>query len=203
MGDDYHTNYNELISIEKTLNAQMTELQKCVEGKTNSVKLEMKNKDNIMAHQKKREALNALNEKTGPSLPGKEEEKRRKNKYKIDERKYENYQLDEQAKNMTNTELLEYQQRKIKDQDQEIEEITGEVKKGKEMGKVIKTNLESQNKLLDDVESGMDNLDSKMSRTKKKFDNYVANSSSCCLTIVIILEIGAMGLMLYYIMTGN
>lgn len=128
---------------------------------------------------------------------------KRKYEYKIDEGKYENYQLDEQAKNMTNTELLEYQQRKIKDQDQEIEEITGEVKKGKEMGKVIKTNLESQNKLLDDVESGMDNLDSKMSRTKKKFDNYVANSSSCCLTIVIILEIGAMGLMLYYIMTGN
>ena len=157
---------------------------------------------------------------------GKEEEKRRKNintaklnldrikmtfesltkrkyEYKIDEGKYENYQLDEQAKNMTNTELLEYQQRKIKDQDQEIEEITGEFKKGKEMGKVIKTNLESQNKLLDDVESGMDNLDSKMSRTKKKFDNYVVNSSSCCLTIVIILEIGAIGLMLYYIMTGN
>ena len=128
---------------------------------------------------------------------------KRKYEYKIDEGKYENYQLDEQAKNMTNTELLEYQQGKIKDQDQEIEEITGEVKKGKEMGKVIKTNLESQNKLLDDVESGMDNLDSKMSRTKKKFDNYVANSSSCCLTIVIILEIGAMGLMLYYIMTGN
>ena len=128
---------------------------------------------------------------------------KRKYEYKIDEGKYENYQLDEQAKNMINTELLEYQQRKIKDQDQEIEEITGEVKKGKEMGKVIKTNLESQNKLLDDVESGMDNLDSKMSRTKKKFDNYVANSSSCCLTIVIILEIGAMGLMLYYIMTGN
>lgn len=128
---------------------------------------------------------------------------KRKYEYKIDEGKYENYQLDEQAKNMTNTELLEYQQKKIKDQDQEIEEITGEVKKGKEMGKVIKTNLESQNKLLDDVESGMDNLDSKMSRTKKKFDNYVANSSSCCLTIVIILEIGAMGLMLYYIMTGN
>ena len=46
MGDDYHRNYKELISIEKTLNAQMTELQKCVEGKTNSVKLEMKIKDN-------------------------------------------------------------------------------------------------------------------------------------------------------------
>lgn len=226
MGDDYHTNYNELISIEKTLNGQITELQKCVEGKTNSTKLEMKIKDNILAHQKKREALNALHEKTGPNLPAKEEEKRRKNintaklnldrikmtfesltkrkyEYKIDDAKYENYQLDEQGKNMTNTELLEYQQRKIKDQDQEIEEITGEVKKGKEMGKVIKTNLENQNKLLDDVETGMDNLDSKMTRTKKKFNNYVTNSSSCCLTIVIILEIGAMAFMLYYIMTGN
>ena len=71
---------------------------------------------------------------------------------------------------MTNADLLEYQQKKIKDKDQEIEEITGEVKKGKEMGKVIKTNLETQNKLLDDVETGMDHLDSKMSRTRKKFD---------------------------------
>lgn len=93
---------------------------------------------------------------------------------------------------MTNADLLEYQQKKIKDKDQEIEEITGEVKKGKEMGKVIKTNLETQNKLLDDVETRMDHLDSKMSRTRKKFDNYVANSSSCCLTFVIILEIAAM-----------
>ena len=124
---------------------------------------------------------------------------RRKYEYKIDEGKYENYQLDEQAKNMTNTELLEYQQRKIKNQDQEIEEITGEVKKGKEMGKVIKTNLESQNKLLDDVETGMDNLDSNMPKTRKKFDNYVVNSSSCCLTIVILLEIAVMALMLYYV----
>ena len=107
---------------------------------------------------------------------------------KIDEAKYDNYQLDDQAKNMSNSELLEYQQRKIKDQDQEIEEITGEVKKGKEMGKVIKTNLETQNKLLDDVETGMDNLDSKMSKTRKKFDNYVANSSSCCLNIFIVLS---------------
>ena len=71
------------------------------------------------------------------------------------------------------------------------------------MGKVIKTNLENQNKLLDDVETGMDNLDSKMTRTKKKFNNYVTNSSSCCLTIVIILEIGAMAFMLYYIIAGN
>ena len=71
------------------------------------------------------------------------------------------------------------------------------------MGKVIKTNLENQNKLLDDEEAGMDNLDSKMTRTKKKFNNYVTNSSSCCLTIVIILEIGAMAFMLYYIIAGN
>ena len=124
---------------------------------------------------------------------------KRKYEYKIDEAKYDNYQLDDQAKNMSNSELLEYQQRKIKDQDQEIEEITGEVKKGKEMGKVIKTNLETQNKLLDDVETGMDNLDSKMSKTRKKFDNYVANSSSCCLTFVIILEIGALVAMLIFI----
>ena len=66
MGDDYHTNYNEL------------------------------NLDRIKM--------------TFESLT------KRKYEYKIDDAKYENYQLDEQGKNMTNTELLEYQQRKIKDQ---------------------------------------------------------------------------------------
>ena len=55
MGDEYHKNYNELITLEKTLNGQITELQKCLDAKTNSIKLEMQIKDNITAHQKKRE----------------------------------------------------------------------------------------------------------------------------------------------------
>ena len=41
MGDEYHKNYNELITLEKTLNGQITELQKCLDAKTNSIKLEM------------------------------------------------------------------------------------------------------------------------------------------------------------------
>ena len=48
---------------------------------------------------------------------------------------------------MSNSELLEYQQRKIKDQDQEIEEITGEVKKGKEKGKVAKCQKQEKNSI--------------------------------------------------------
>ena len=51
MGDEYHKNYNELITLEKTLNGQITELQKCLDAKTNSIKLEMQIKDNITAHQ--------------------------------------------------------------------------------------------------------------------------------------------------------
>ena len=39
---------------------------------------------------------------------------KRKYEYKIDETKYDNYQLDDQAKNMSNSELLEYQQRKVR-----------------------------------------------------------------------------------------
>ena len=33
MGDEYHKNYNELITLEKTLNGQITELQKCLDVK--------------------------------------------------------------------------------------------------------------------------------------------------------------------------
>ena len=70
MGDEYHKNYNELITLEKTLNGQITELQKCLDAKTNSIKLEMQIKDNITAHQKKRESLLSAHEKNASNLPG-------------------------------------------------------------------------------------------------------------------------------------
>lgn len=211
MADNYHQAYNELVQLEKFINGQLSELQKAVETGANIVKLEQPIETNITAYAKKRDELEREHEKNHEKLPTKEDDKRtktinnlkmnldrmkmkfsgltkKKYEYKVDS-KYDNYQLDEQRRNMNNQELLQDQQRRLKDQDKDLEEIGAMVTKGKVMAKDIKSNLEDQNKLLDDVERGMDNLDSKMSTTKRKFDKYINNSSTCCLSVFITIEL--------------
>lgn len=211
MADNYHQAYNELVQLEKSINGQLSELQKAVETGANIVKLEQSIETNITAYAKKRDELEREHEKNHEKLPTKEDDKRtktinnlkmnldrmkmkfsgltkKKYEYKVDS-KYDNYQLDEQRRNMNNQELLQDHERRLKDQDKDLEEIGAMVTKGKVMAKDIKSNLEDQNKLLDDVERGMDNLDSKMSTTKRKFDNYINNSSTCCLSVIIGIEL--------------
>ena len=225
MGDDYHERYTEITQLEKSINIKLNELQKTVDSKANSVKIEQDIRKKLSEYDKKRELLLSAHERNSGNLASKEEVRRRqiihnlklnldrmkmkfeglvksKYGYQINEEKYENYQIDEQAQNMNNRELLEYQEKKIAKQDEKIDEIIGITKQGKVVAKEIKTNLEDQNKLLDNVEDGMDNLDSKMARTRKKFENYVAKSSTCCLTVVIILEVAALGGIIYWVIAG-
>ena len=72
-------------------------------------------------------------------------------------------------KNKNNAELLQYQQDKLKNQDNQIDDIIADVAKGKQMGKAIHGKLQDQNVLLEQIDENMDKLDSKMERTKKKF----------------------------------
>ena len=53
---------------------------------------------------------------------------------------------------MSDKELLSIQQRKVKDQDRDIEDILGNVKKGTEQTREVKNELLKQNLLLDDLE---------------------------------------------------
>lgn len=56
-------------------------------------------------------------------------------------------------RNMTNNQLFEMQQKKLKSQDKDIDEIIGYTKEGKEMNKELKTELLKQNRQLDDIET--------------------------------------------------
>jgi hypothetical protein len=100
--------------------------------------------------------------------------------------KYEN---DENMKNKNNAELLQYQQDKLKSQDNQIDDIIADVAKGKQMGKAIHGKLQDQNVLLEQIDENMDKLDSKMERTKKKFETYLKKSSNCCLITIMIIEL--------------
>ncbi|MCQ2818190.1 MAG: SNARE domain-containing protein [archaeon] len=72
--------------------------------------------------------------------------------YKGDSSKYDNYEEDENMKNMGTEELLKYQEEKLQNQDEQIEELIGEAKKGRVMAKQIGENLKDQNEKLEAVD---------------------------------------------------
>jgi len=55
-------------------------------------------------------------------------------------------------RDMSNRHLIDYQQKKLKNQDKDIDEIIGYAKEGKEINKELKTELLKQNRQLDDIE---------------------------------------------------
>lgn len=54
---------------------------------------------------------------------------------------------------MNNHELFSMQQKKLKDQNKDIDDIIGYAKEGREMNKELKTELLVQNRKLDDIET--------------------------------------------------
>ena len=78
MADNYHQAYNELVQLEKSINAQLSELQKAVESGANIVKLENSIQANITAYASKRDMLERDHEKNHMKLPMKEGDKRTK-----------------------------------------------------------------------------------------------------------------------------
>jgi hypothetical protein len=90
---------------------------------------------------------------------------------------------------MSNKQYYEYSQKKLKGQDEKVEELIGYTKKGKELGTELKSELVKQNVLLDDVEKDVDKVQGNMVRTRNKFESYIENSSHCCILTIIVLEI--------------
>ena len=72
--------------------------------------------------------------------------------FKGDTAKYDDYQEDENMKNMGTEELLKYQEQKIKSQDEQVEQIIGDVKVGKVLARQIGENLKDQNEMLEDLD---------------------------------------------------
>ena len=90
---------------------------------------------------------------------------------------------------MSNKQYYEYSQKKLKGQDEKVEELIGYSKKGKELGTELKNELGKQNLLLDDVEKDVDKVQGNMVRTRSKFENYIENSSNCRILTIIVIEI--------------
>lgn len=229
MSNDIYKDYSAILEqqneAKKELRKKITNYQTMSKnGNTNTISLENEiEKDMKKISTKISELENAYSNSNAPSyIPSNELDKRQKdiqklrtdfgeidNSYKnIKNEKYSfkgkrdgPYELDENLKNMSNAELRQAQKEKIKKQDDQIVDIIQDVKKGRVLAKEAGHIIEEQNKQLDDLQDEVDMLDSRFKRGIKRFENYVAQQSGCCITIILIVEV--VGAFLIYFLLVN
>ena len=196
----------------KNLHKKLSNYKDKVGTNTNTIALEVEIEKEINSlKEDQRELDNAYSNKNAPSqISTNELDKRQKQIKKLEigindaeksyneikDQKYEfkgpnmdNYQISDDMKNMSNAELYQQQQLKLKDQDQQLDDIFLDVKKGRVLAKEAGHIMDEQNKQLDELKDDIDRLDSKLKRGAKRFQNYVAKKSGCCIVVILIIEL--------------
>jgi len=113
-----------------------------------------------------------------------------KNLQKIRDDKYafkgqitEDYRTKEEYQNMTAQELVHAGREKMNKQDERLDDITKDVKKGRVGIKEFDNQVKEQNKLIEQVNEDMDRVDSRMNKLSKRMADYIAKSNVCYLII--------------------
>ena len=127
-----------------------------------------------------------------------------KNLQKIRDDKYafkgqitEDYRTKEEYQNMSAQELVHAGREKMNKQDERLDDITKDVKKGRVGIKEFDNQVKEQNKLIEQVNEDMDRVDSRMNKLSKRFANYIGKSSTCCLMIFFLLDAVVFGLLVW------
>ena len=196
----------------KNLHKKLSDYNSQVESGSNTIKMEEGIEKELSAlKEAHRELENAYSNRNAPSQISPNELDRRQkqiqnlgqsiqdieqNYKQIKDKKYEfkgpkmdNYQPTEDMKTMSNSELLQYQQVKMKKQDEQLDDIYMDVKKGIVLAKETDKILDEQNKQLDELQNDIDKLDSKLKRGAKRFADYAAKKSGYCIVIILVLEL--------------
>ena len=120
-------------------------------------------------------------------------------KYKFKGGIDEDYSQKEEYKYMDSRQLEELEKEKLKNQDDQLEGITLEVKKNNVLAKNAKAVLKDQNKKMEVIHEDMERTKEKMNTVTGRFQTYAAKSSWCCIIFVLILEL-AVGLLAYFVL---
>ena len=224
---EYYSNFKqfieELTQKEKSIRADLSSFKETIQKGANTIDLEKKIKDSLKSFKDLVDNLNqAYSSKNAPgNMPDKTLESRQKEikKYLISydemEKDYkdlfndkytfkghieEDYKTKEEYKNMGAGELLLLEKQKLNQQDDKIDEITSDVKKGTVLAQNLHHELKDQNKKLDEIGEDMDRVDSKINKLTLKFNNYLKKAGYCCLTCTFVFEIVILiGLIILYI----
>jgi chromosome segregation ATPase len=127
-----------------------------------------------------------------------------KNLQKIRDDKYafkgqitEDYRTKEEYQNMSAQELVHAGREKMNKQDERLDDITKDVKKGRVGIKEFDNQVKEQNKFIEQVNEDMDRVDSRMNKLSKRMANYIGKSSTCCLMIFFLLDAVVFGLLVW------
>jgi hypothetical protein len=125
----------------------------------------------------------------------------KKEKYKFKGGINEDYNQKEEFKYMDSRQLEELEKEKLKNQDEQLEGITLEVKKNNVLAKNTREVLKDQNKKMEVINEDIDRTKERMNSVTGRFKTYVAKSSWCLIIFILIVEL-AIGLLAFFIL-GN
>ena len=110
-------------------------------------------------------------------------------KYRFKNLITEDYSKKEEYKNMSTGELMSLQKKKVSDQDEKLEEITLDVKKGTQLAKNAGHVMKEQNKQLEPMNQDIDRTKDNMNKLTGRFESYVAKFSMCKMIFIIVIEL--------------
>ena len=127
-----------------------------------------------------------------------------KNLQKIRDDKYafkgqitEDYRTKEEYQNMSAQELVHAGREKMNKQDERLDDIAKDVKKGRVGIKEFDNQVKEQNKLIEQVNEDMDRVDSRMNKLSKRLADYIGKSNICYLIIFFLLDAVVFGLLVW------
>eukprot|EP01017_Pseudomicrothorax_dubius_P001091 TRINITY_DN0_c3479_g1_i1.p1 TRINITY_DN0_c3479_g1~~TRINITY_DN0_c3479_g1_i1.p1 ORF type:complete len:129 (+),score=41.07 TRINITY_DN0_c3479_g1_i1:1-387(+) len=93
------------------------------------------------------------------------------------------------VQNMSNQQLIGTTKDLIKKQDQHIDTLAGTVSNLKGIGRNIGEELDLHNKLLTDLDAGVDKNTQKMEKTQGRLQDFMKKTNTNCLYIIILVEV--------------
>ena len=218
--------FNSIISEQqektKNLNKKISGYKEKIISGENTISLEKEIEDQIASlKEAHRELENAYSNKNAPSQIALQELDRRQkeikkleisinesdknykdlkgDKYEFKGNDMEEYVPTDEMKTMDNAQLMQLQKKKIDDQNEQLNDIVLDVKKGQVLVKEAGKMMEDQDKELDELQKDMEQLDSRINRGTQRFKEFAAKQSGWCVVLILILEVVAFFL-IYFLM---
>ena len=106
---------------------------------------------------------------------------------------YTNFEIDEsnmkKPKKITNEQLMQFKQRHDQQDEELLNQLSGQAKQIKEGQKMISHVIKQQDPLIDNINEDFDNVERKMKMENNKLKAYLEKTSTNCLYWVIVIEL--------------
>jgi len=109
----------------------------------------------------------------------------------------EDYRNKEEYQNKSTEQLQQIQKEKLGEQNEIIDNIIVDTKKGTQIAKNIHHEIGEQNKVIGQIGQDMEMVDSRMNKLTKRFNEYTKKSSTCCLCLFFWCDAIVFGLLVW------